>query len=106
MSAEEQEKWQEEAEEEVRRAVERFEVKLGPDPLEMFDHAYSERPPYLEKQRRELAELLQVRGSWSETEPGERAESEGSGDGAGDDETGSPGQETEGGPESAGKEAA
>jgi pyruvate dehydrogenase E1 component alpha subunit len=41
----------------VDQAEERMRA-LG-DPLAMFDHAYAERPPHLEAQRRELAAELE-----------------------------------------------
>ncbi|MGH7893503.1 MAG: thiamine pyrophosphate-dependent dehydrogenase E1 component subunit alpha, partial [Candidatus Binatia bacterium] len=44
---------------EIARAVQKFE-SLGPaDPLTMFDHAYGEPPPHLLAQRAEVAERLQ-----------------------------------------------
>jgi len=45
---------------EIQAAVERFEAQsqaLG-DPLDMFNHAYAETPPYLRQQREELAREL------------------------------------------------
>jgi pyruvate dehydrogenase E1 component alpha subunit len=45
--------------EEIARAVERFEAMPAPDPLGMFDHAYAELPAHLSAQRAELAARLQ-----------------------------------------------
>jgi len=46
--------WLDEVREEVQGAVRRFEEMQGADPLRMFDHIYSELPPFVERQRREL----------------------------------------------------
>jgi pyruvate dehydrogenase E1 component alpha subunit len=56
--------------EEIKSAVERAEklMKEFTDPLQMFEHAYAELPPYLEKQREELAEEVKETGE----QPGER----------------------------------
>ncbi len=43
----------------IKAAVERFEAMPRPDPLQMFDYVYAERPPELEAQRRELAAALE-----------------------------------------------
>src|SRR5262244_193197 len=45
--------------EEIARAVERFEAMPAPDPLGMFDHVYAELPAHLAAQRAELAARLQ-----------------------------------------------
>jgi pyruvate dehydrogenase E1 component alpha subunit len=41
--------------EEIAAAVQRFEAVGPPDPLDVFDHVFAERPPHLEAQRKELA---------------------------------------------------
>ena len=46
--------------EEIARAVERFEAMPPADPLGMFDHAYAELPPDVAAERAELAERLAV----------------------------------------------
>ena len=45
--------------EEIARAVERFEAVGPPDPLRMFDHAYGSPPRHLAEQRREVAQRAQ-----------------------------------------------
>jgi pyruvate dehydrogenase E1 component alpha subunit len=52
--------------EEIARAVERFEAAPPADPLTMFDHAYAARPPHLEAQRTELGDRLGRGGAPSE----------------------------------------
>src|SRR5215470_12007279 len=47
---------EQQVDEEIARAVQRFEATPPPDPLTMFDHAYAELTPDLEAQRAELAE--------------------------------------------------
>jgi len=47
-----------EVRQEITAAVERFAAMPPPDPLEMFDYVYAQRPPELEAQRRELAAAL------------------------------------------------
>ena len=49
-----------EVKEEIQAAVDRAEelMKKLDDPLQMFEHAYAELPPYLKEQRAELAEEL------------------------------------------------
>src|SRR5262249_57059450 len=42
--------------EEIARAVQRFEATRPPDPLTMFDHVYAELPPDIAAQRAEMAE--------------------------------------------------
>jgi pyruvate dehydrogenase E1 component alpha subunit len=51
-----------EIQEEIRSAVKRAEetMKDFTDPLQMFDHIYRERPPYLEEQRKALAEETEM----------------------------------------------
>jgi pyruvate dehydrogenase E1 component alpha subunit len=46
--------------EEIARAVERFEAMPPADPLGMFDHAYAELPPGVAAERAELVERLAV----------------------------------------------
>src|SRR5438876_2440459 len=53
---------EEQVDEEIARAVERFEAMPPADPLAMFDHAYAERPSSLEAQRTELIERLSEQG--------------------------------------------
>jgi pyruvate dehydrogenase E1 component alpha subunit len=50
----------EQVDEEIARAVERFEAMPPADPLGMFDHAYAELPPDVAAQRAELAGRLEV----------------------------------------------
>jgi pyruvate dehydrogenase E1 component subunit alpha len=50
----------EQVDEEIARAVERFEAMPPADPLGMFDHAYGELPPELAAQRAEMAARLDV----------------------------------------------
>ena len=42
----------------IKAAVDRFEAMPPPDPLEMFDYVYAQRPPELQAQRAELAAAL------------------------------------------------
>jgi pyruvate dehydrogenase E1 component alpha subunit len=51
---------EEQVDEEIARAVERFEAMPPADPLGMFDHAYAELPPGVAAQRAELAARLQA----------------------------------------------
>jgi pyruvate dehydrogenase E1 component alpha subunit len=51
---------EEQVDEEIARAVERFEAMPPADPLSMFDHAYAELPPGVAAQRAELAARLQA----------------------------------------------
>jgi pyruvate dehydrogenase E1 component alpha subunit len=51
---------EDEVDEEIARAVERFEAMPPADPLGMFDHVYAELPPDLAAERAELAERLAV----------------------------------------------
>lgn len=51
---------EEEVDEEIARAVERFEAMPPADPLGMFDHAYAELPPHVAAQRAELAARLEA----------------------------------------------
>jgi pyruvate dehydrogenase E1 component alpha subunit len=59
--------------EEIKSAVKRAEemMKDFTDPLQMFDHIYSERPPYLEEQRKELAEEIAMSKGEEKEEKGE-----------------------------------
>ena len=50
----------EQVDEEIARAVERFEAMPAADPLGMFDHAYAELPRDVAAQRAELAGRLEV----------------------------------------------
>ena len=50
----------EQVDEEIARAVERFEAMPAADPLGMFDHAYAELPPDVAAQRAELVGRLEV----------------------------------------------
>jgi pyruvate dehydrogenase E1 component alpha subunit len=50
----------EQVDEEIARAVERFEAMPPADPLAMFDHAYAELTPDLAAQRAELAARLEA----------------------------------------------
>jgi pyruvate dehydrogenase E1 component alpha subunit len=43
---------------EIAEAVARFEAMPPPDPLAMFDHVYSARPPHLQAERESLARRL------------------------------------------------
>lgn len=47
--------WDEEVESRLDEAVKAMEARLDGDPLDLFDYAYDENPPYLERQREELA---------------------------------------------------
>jgi pyruvate dehydrogenase E1 component alpha subunit len=49
---------EEEVDEEIARAVERFEAMPPADPLGMFDHAYAELPPDVAAERAEMAQRL------------------------------------------------
>src|SRR6266540_2399952 len=49
---------EDQVDEEIARAVERFEAMPPADPLAMFDHAYAELPHDLEAQRAEMEERL------------------------------------------------
>ena len=51
---------EDQVDEEIARAVERFEAMPPADPLAMFDHAYAELPPDLAAQRAELAARLEA----------------------------------------------
>jgi pyruvate dehydrogenase E1 component alpha subunit len=46
--------------EDIARAVERFEAFEAADPLAMFDHVFAERPQHLEIQRQELEDRLRA----------------------------------------------
>jgi len=50
----------EQVDEEIARAVERFEAMPATDPLAMFDHAYAELPPGVTAQRAELTTRLET----------------------------------------------
>jgi pyruvate dehydrogenase E1 component alpha subunit/2-oxoisovalerate dehydrogenase E1 component alpha subunit len=52
---------EEQVDEEIARAVKRFEAMPPADPLGMFDHAYAELPPGVATQRAELAGRLEVK---------------------------------------------
>src|SRR5690348_3769217 len=49
---------EDQVDEEIARAVARFEATAPADPLVMFDHVYAELPPELKAQRETLAETL------------------------------------------------
>jgi pyruvate dehydrogenase E1 component alpha subunit len=49
---------EEEIDQEIAAAVQRFEARAAADPLTIFDHVYAERSPHLEAQRAELARWL------------------------------------------------
>jgi pyruvate dehydrogenase E1 component alpha subunit len=49
---------EQEVDAEIAAAVERFEAAPPPDPLGMFDHAYGQLPPDLQRQRTAMAERL------------------------------------------------
>src|SRR6267143_1694455 len=51
---------EDQVDEEISRAVERFEAMPPADPLAMFDHAYAELPAHLAAQRAELAARLEA----------------------------------------------
>jgi pyruvate dehydrogenase E1 component subunit alpha len=53
---------EQEVEAEIAAAVERFEAVPPPDPLSMFDHAYGQLPPELQRQHAAMAERLRDRG--------------------------------------------
>jgi pyruvate dehydrogenase E1 component alpha subunit len=58
----------EEVIEEISQAVETFEdeaEELG-DPVDMFDHQYSELPPYVEKQKEELTDYWRRHDVWGD----------------------------------------
>jgi pyruvate dehydrogenase E1 component alpha subunit len=61
----------EQVDEEIARAVERFEAMPAADPLAMFDHAYADLPPGVAAQRVELAARLQAptQGATDPVEP-------------------------------------
>jgi pyruvate dehydrogenase E1 component subunit alpha len=50
----------EQVDEEIARAVERFEAMPPADPLGMFDHAYGELPPGIAAQRAEVAARIEA----------------------------------------------
>ncbi|PYM32784.1 MAG: pyruvate dehydrogenase (acetyl-transferring) E1 component subunit alpha [Candidatus Rokuibacteriota bacterium] len=54
---------EQQVDEEIALAVERFEATPPPDPLTMFDHLYAELPPHLVAQREELARRLREGGA-------------------------------------------
>jgi pyruvate dehydrogenase E1 component subunit alpha len=49
---------EQEVDAEIAAAVQRFEAAPAPDPLRMFDHAYGQLPPELQRQRAAMAEWL------------------------------------------------
>jgi pyruvate dehydrogenase E1 component alpha subunit len=49
---------EQEVDAEIAAAVERFEAAPPPDPLRMFDHAYGQLPPDVERQRQAMAARL------------------------------------------------
>src|SRR5437899_5370270 len=51
---------EDQVDEEIARAVERFEAMPPADPLAMFDHAYAELPAHLAAQRAELVARLEA----------------------------------------------
>jgi pyruvate dehydrogenase E1 component alpha subunit len=62
-----------EIQEEIKSAVKRAEEKMKDfaDPLHMFDHVYSERPAYLDEQRRALAEEIEMTKNEEKEQKGE-----------------------------------
>src|SRR5712691_8144819 len=63
---------EEQIDEEIARAVERFEAMPPADPLGMFEHAYAELPPHLVAERAEMAARLAApenHGASTEAEP-------------------------------------
>ena len=63
---------EEQIDEEIARAVERFEAMPPADPLGMFEHAYAELPPHLVAERAEMAARLAApedSGAPTEAEP-------------------------------------
>src|SRR5437764_10224467 len=54
---------EQQVDEEIALAVQRFEATPPPDPLTMFDHLYAELPPHLVAQREELARRLREGGA-------------------------------------------
>jgi pyruvate dehydrogenase E1 component alpha subunit len=58
---------------EIEAAVERFERAPPPDPLAMFDHAYADLPPHLQRQRDEMARRLAGSGAAADDPPPETA---------------------------------
>jgi pyruvate dehydrogenase E1 component alpha subunit len=63
---------EDQVDEEIARAVERFEAMPPADPLAMFDHAYAELPPDLAAQRAELAARLEAPADGGEPASEER----------------------------------
>jgi pyruvate dehydrogenase E1 component alpha subunit len=59
--------------EQIKSAVKRAEEKMKDftDPLQMFDHLYSERPAYLEEQRKQLAEEIEITRDKEKEEKGD-----------------------------------
>ncbi len=51
------------AQEEVRRGIERFEAKCVPAPEKMFDYTYAEMPVELQEQKKEFLEILAAKKS-------------------------------------------
>lgn len=47
--------WLDEIAAQIKEAVKRFEEMPPPDPLKMFDHIWAEAPPYLVRQREQMA---------------------------------------------------
>ena len=62
---------EEQVDEEIARAVERFEAMPPADPLAMFDHAYAELTPDLAAQRAELAARLEAPADGGEPDQAE-----------------------------------
>jgi pyruvate dehydrogenase E1 component alpha subunit len=60
---------EEQVDEEIARAVERFEAMPAADPLAMFDHAYAELPHDLAAQRAEMAARLEAPAGSREPAP-------------------------------------
>jgi pyruvate dehydrogenase E1 component alpha subunit len=53
---------EQEVDAEIAAAVERFEAAPPPDPLRMFEHAYGQLPPDIERQRQAMAARLRDTG--------------------------------------------
>ena len=64
---------EDQVDEEIARAVERFEAMPPADPLAMFDHAYAELPAHLAAQRAELAARLEAPADGGEPAAAEQA---------------------------------
>jgi len=63
---------EQQADEEIARAVQAFEATAAADPLTIFDHAYAAMPPHLRAERREMEQRLRggaVEGADEELPP-------------------------------------